>query len=523
MRSGDEAIWGSDDDQFVRVARNVFTRYLVIIVDLILGFFVLPFNVRHLGTTTYGLWMLAASVSFYFSVLDLGFGGSVTKFVAEYRARRDVQGLNEIASTLFVAFTVIGAVAYLLFIGIALNMERVFSLTPEQIPTARWLVLVIGLYVSATFPASVFGGILNGFQRYDLNSFVGIGSTIVIAAVNVGMLLMGFTLVQMVIGTTTVRLATYVLFRWNAYSVFPALRIRPSLFRWARVREVTAFSVYMSILDWAQKLNYSADAIVIGAFMSSGAVAIWTVPQRLAEALQGFTNQMNSVLFPFVVDSDAANKNERLRTVLIQGTRMSVLAVAPLATAMFLLAGPLVRAWVGPKFSAAIHITEILAIVTAIRVGNSSATTVLKGAGRHRFLAFTNLGMAIVNVALSLLWIRPYGLMGQAMGTFVPVAFGSMFILWPAACRRVGVGVASAFWQAVWPPLWPVAVMALVIMPLRELLPDRMFAIGLAGAFGTLCYLASFLAFAVKRDERRLYIAKATEFARSSLRLPAVA
>jgi O-antigen/teichoic acid export membrane protein len=345
----------------------------------------------------------------------------------------------------------------------------------------------------------------------------------VIATVNVSMLLMGFSLVQMVIGTTIFRLVTYVLFRWNAYAVFPALRIRPSLFRWARVREVTTFSVYMSILDWAQKLNYSADAIVIGAFMSSGAVAIWTVPQRLAEALQGFTNQMNSVLFPFVVDCDTGNKNDRLRTVLIHGTRISVLAVAPLATAMLLLAGPLVRAWVGPRFSAAIPVTEVLLIVVAIRVGVSSATTVLKGAGRHRFLALTNLGIAIINVSLSLLWIRPYGLMGQAMGTFVPVAFGSMFILWPAACRRVGVGVASAFWQAIWPPLWPVAVMALVIVPLRGMLPDRMFAVALAGAFGTLCYLASFLAFAVKRDERRLYMAKPTELARSRRRLPAVA
>jgi len=43
---------------------------------------------------------------------------------------------------------------------------------------------------------------------------------------------------------------------------------------------------------------------VIGAFISSAAVALWTVPQRLAEMLQRLTNQLNGVLFPVVVDTD---------------------------------------------------------------------------------------------------------------------------------------------------------------------------------------------------------------------------
>ena len=49
----------------------------------------LPFNVRHLGPAAYGLWILTASVTVHFSVLDLGYGGAIVKFIAQYRARRD--------------------------------------------------------------------------------------------------------------------------------------------------------------------------------------------------------------------------------------------------------------------------------------------------------------------------------------------------------------------------------------------------------------------------------------------------
>src|SRR4051812_28039864 len=361
-----------------------------------------------------------------------------------------------------------GVLAYAIFGLLALNINHVFSLSPEQLSVGRSLMLIIGVYVSLGLPFSIFGGIINGFQRYDLNNLVGVGSSVVVAMVNVVMLLAGASLVQLVLATTAIRIATYFVYRLNAYAVFPALRIRPSLFHWSRVRELTSFSVYISIIDWSNKLNYTIDAIVIGAFISSAAVALWTVPQRLAEMLQRLTNQLNGVLFPVVVDSEASKRPERLRAIFVEGTRLSLVSVVPLAAAMALLADPLIRAWVGPKFIDSIVVTQILICVVAIRVGNATATTVLKGAGLHRLLAFTNAGTAFGNIALSLLWIRHYGLIGQAMGTLVPVALAATLILWPAACRRVGIGVGAAFAQAVWPTVWPVLAMAIVIVPLRQ-------------------------------------------------------
>jgi O-antigen/teichoic acid export membrane protein len=512
-----------DSRPLVTVARNVSTRYLAIGVDALIGLMLLPFNIRHLGPAAYGLWMLTASMTTYFSVLDLGFGGSIVKFVAHYRAKRDVRGLNEIASTLFGIFAVTGTVAYLVFCVIAFNIGRILNITPDQQATARSLMLVIGVYVSLGFPFSIFGGIINGFQRFDLNNVVGIASSVIVAIVNVAMLMMGYNLEQLVLVTTTIRVLTYFVYRLNAYHVFPALSIRPSLFLWSRVRELTSFSVYVSIIDWSNKLNYSIDAIVIGAYMSTAAVTLWTVPQRLAEMLQRMTNQLNGVLLPVVVDSDSAERPERLRAIFIQGTRLSLVSVAPIAAALTMLAGPLIHAWVGPRFEESILVAQILVVVVAIRVGNATATTLLKGAGRHRLLAFTNAGAALANVALSLLWIRRYGLIGQAMGTLVPVAFSAIFILWPAACRRVGVSAAAAFFDAVWPAVWPITVMALIVVPLRDALPPTLPYVAFTAAVGSLGYVATFLTFAVSRDERRRYLDKASELMRARRRVPAAA
>jgi O-antigen/teichoic acid export membrane protein len=508
-----EGMWGRPTP-LLTVARNLATRYLVIFTDAGIGLLVLPFNVHHLGPSGWGLWMLMTSLNTYFSVLDLGYGGSITRFVAYYRAKRDLVSLNEILSTLFTLFAAVGVLAYLVFALISSHITAIFNIEPDQVETGRRLLLITGVFVSLGFPFSVFGGLINGFQRYDINNIVAIVTSAVAATVNVVLLLAGASLVQVVAATTTVRIAAFLLYRRNAYKVFPALSIRPSQFRWSRLKEVTGFSIYVSVMDWSSKLNYSIDALVIGAYLSPAAVALWTVPQRLAEFLQRLTNQLNGVLFPVVVDSDATERPHHLRLIFIQGTRLSLFLVVPLGAALFMLAGPLITSWVGPQFEPSVPIVQILVAVIAIRVGVATSTTLLKGAGRHRLLAMANAGCAVSNLALSLWWIRRYGLVGQALGTLIPVAAVSMFVIWPAACRRVGVGLSEAFRAAVWPALWPIALTAGTVLSLRRVMPPNLLTVAVMCAAGSLAYAFVFFVFAVPRDDRDLYTAKVRELLR---------
>jgi O-antigen/teichoic acid export membrane protein len=498
-------------DETLTVARNVSTRYIAIALEAALGLVVLPFNVAHLGTSAYGLWILTASVTAYFSVLDLGYGGALVKFVAQYRARRDYRALNEILSTIFVVFATFGVLTYLVAIVIAVFLGRLFHLAPDQVHVGRIVLLITSLNVAAGTAFSVFGGVINGFQRYDLNNVVGAVSSVITAAVNVAVLAAGFGLVELVAATTIVRLLTYFVYRSNAYRVFPGLRIRIGSFRRERLREVTMFSVYMLLIDWANKLNYSVDTIVIGVFLSTSAVAVWTVGQRLAEVTQRLTNQLNDVLFPAVVDNDSAARLVRLQAIFIQGTRLSLATVVPMGGAMMLMAQPLVRAWVGPGFSESVLVLRLLVLTVIVRVGNATAGTLLKGAGEHKLVAFTNVSAAVANLALSIAIVKPLGLPGVAIGTLVPVCLASTLVLFPAGCRRVQLPIRRVCAEAVWPAVWPAGVMTAYILATRDLVPTNLFAIGAELAMAAGIYALVFVFFGINAQQRRMYVSKAIE------------
>ncbi|MBS1817936.1 MAG: oligosaccharide flippase family protein [Acidobacteria bacterium] len=499
------------EDDGVVVARNLSTRYLAIATEAALGVLILPFNVEHLGTSAYGLWVLAASVTAYFSLLDLGYSGALVKFVAQYRARRDAQALNEILSTLFCVFVVVAVAMYAAALGVAAYVDRVFHLAPDQTQTARVVLLVVALNVSASTAFSVFGGVINGFQRYDLNNVVGSVSSAVTAAVNVAVLLAGYGLVTLVVSMTAVRVLTLWVYRANAYRVFPGLRVRPSLFRRERLREVTGFSVHMAVIDWANKLNYSVDALVIGAVMNTSAVAVWAIAQRLAELVQRVSNQLNDILFPAVVENDTAARLDRLQRIFLQGTKLSLATVVPLGCALIMLARPLVFAWVGPEFEGSVLILQVLAAVVIVRVGNATGMTLLKGAGSHRIVSVTNMGTALCNVALSLALVRPFGLLGVALGTLVPVVTASVLLLFPLACRRVELTLGRAVAEGVWPSVWPGLAMAAFLALVRGMVPAQLVALAATCIAGGLLYAAIFLLFSLTAVERRFYIDKVAQ------------
>lgn len=507
-------------EESLTIARNLSTRYVALGAEMVIGLLILPFNVAHLGAAAYGLWMLAWTVTAYFSVLDLGYQNALIKYVAKYRAHRDVRALNEILSSTFFIFAGLAVVAYLAAVVTAVYLDRLFQLAPDQVQLGRTVLLIVGLHFACSFVFGVFGGVINGFQRYDLNNLVSAVSSVVTAAVNVAVLLAGYGLVELVAATTGVRLLFYFIYRANAYRVFPGLSIRPSLFRLERLKEITPFSLHMLVIDWAYKINHSVDILVIGAFLNTTAVAVWAVAQRLSDAAQRLSNQLNEVLFPTVVDNDTAARLDRLQRILLVGTRFSLATVIPLAGTLCLSALPLIVAWVGPQFAESAIVLQLLAVSVMARVGAATANTVLKGTGKHGIAAATSVATAVCNLSLSLLLVRSMGLLGVAIGTLVPITLGAVLVVFPAGCRRLEIPLTRAFRESVWPALWPASVMTAFALLTRPHVPPSLPLVIAHMAVTAAVYVAVFGAFAIRAEERQYFLARARQLIDSRRRVP---
>jgi O-antigen/teichoic acid export membrane protein len=115
-------------------------KYALLAINIGIGLWMMPFTIGHLGKSDYGLWMLVASMTAYFQLLDLGYGNGLVRQIAAADSVHDVDAVNQVVSTFVVIYAGIGAVALAVVGLLALTvLPRFPHLTPPQVAkrTAR--------------------------------------------------------------------------------------------------------------------------------------------------------------------------------------------------------------------------------------------------------------------------------------------------------------------------------------------------------------------------------------------------
>src|SRR5262249_10331408 len=80
-----------------------------------------------------------------------------------------------------------------------------------------------------------------------------------------------------------------------------------------------------------------------------------------------------------------------------------------------------------------------------------------------------------------------------------------VFVLVPAACRRVGLQLRRLISQAVWPAVWPVVPMLALLAVTRRVAGDGLAYVAAQSILAGAVYAAVFLLLAIGRDQRRWY------------------
>ena len=118
---------------------------------------------------------------------------------------------------------------------------------------------------------------------------------------------------------------------------------------------------------------------------------------------------------------------------------MAVMLVAGASVCLIGFSGPLIRRWMGPGFDGSVAPFVVLALAGVIIVSQAASSNVLIAVSTHRLVAWIWIGEAVANLSLSVWLVRTMGLVGVAVGTFIPFIVGHGVVMLTVACRKVGV------------------------------------------------------------------------------------
>jgi len=113
-----------------------------------------------------------------------------------------------------------------------------------------------------------------------------------------------------------------------------------------------------------------------------------------------------------------------------------------------------IEAWVGLRYvEASYPVLLILLLSTTLMLAQAASGRVLMGMSKHRTWAIVTLIEGLVNIGLSVALVRPFGIIGDAIGTAVPLAVTTICFLPWHLCRQLQIRITTYLREAYFLPL----------------------------------------------------------------------
>jgi O-antigen/teichoic acid export membrane protein len=480
-----------------QILRNVGSSWFALGVNVLVGIFLSPYIIHRLGDDAFGLWVIIFSVTGYYGLFDLGIRSSLVRYVAKYSATEEHDELNRLVNTAMVSYSGIGIVAMAITLIAAYYVNSIFRIQPEFVATARWLLVMVGTSVSLGFPLGVFSGILEGLQRFYLLNFTSISATLLRALLIVIALRHGRGLLTVALITVGLPLLGTLV---NAAAVFRHLPLSFGLQYVSRssLRRIASYSGTTFLIIVAGRLRFKTDALVIGTFVSAAAVTYFTIGSRLVDYASEVVSALSQIFIPMSSQSQAKGDLDGLRKILVLGNRACAFIIFPITAVLTILGKSVIEAWVGPKYIATSYpVLLVLLYPTTLMLAQSASGRTLWGMAKHRTWAWVVLAEGAANLGLSVILVRPYGILGDAIGTAIPLTCSMIFFMPRHICRLLRIKLTTYLYRAfVLPLVLCIPMVAVLLLMQHWFIPHRLgqlliqlgiagliYGIGLAWAF----------------------------------------
>jgi O-antigen/teichoic acid export membrane protein len=418
------------------------------------GLFLSPFIIHRLGNVAYGVWVLAIGVMAYLGLLDLGMQSAVLRFVSKGHTQNDHQGASEAISAALWVRLQISALILVLSAGLAAVFPLIFKVPAELAGDARKAILLTGVKMAITMSIGVVAGVLSALNRYDLQNYLSIVQTAVRVIGVVAVLRTGHGIVAIAVCELIAVLIYNALLVWVAHRLYPQLQILLNRPKRETLKRIWTYSSYAFLTTVAIQLIYQTDYIVVGKFVSVAAVTYYAIGYSLCSYTSQAINSMGATFVPAASTYEAAGDTNSLLMLYKNGTRATLAVSLPILITLMVRGRSFIGLWMGPQYSHSSGTVLIILCSTFLFVfANRTAQAIAFGVEKHKMGAIWAIGEGVVNLSLSIVLARRYGIYGVAIGTAIPSLLVNV-ILWPGYISKlVGLSYSEVVWK-VWAPVY---------------------------------------------------------------------
>jgi O-antigen/teichoic acid export membrane protein len=402
-----------------KLINNVLYNVLGNVFTTLISLALMPYIVHKLGDYMYGVFSLAMAVVGYFTILDLGFGVAVIKYLAERGAGGDEKRISRTLGTALTANIAAGSAgAIAMFFGAGYIASHFFKtahhagMPPAQAITAVKISAVIFLL---SMVSALFLAIPQARQRFDLLNWLRVVTKLVQTLGMAAVLALGGTLSQVLYLYAAVTFLSFIYYYHVSRRILPAGCSLLPRFDSGSFKLLLSFGMFTTLSKVADLLAHMLAPLIIGAMLSANWVTYYALPGVLAGMIMLAASIIAPVIFPAASELDSSDARDKLKLLYTRSVKYCYTLTLPLFVVLVAMPHAIMRYWQGEIYAR--NGAAVLALLSAGGLFEALTTTpamIIVGVGRPDIQAYFAIGAGVMNTALCFILIPRFGITGAA-------------------------------------------------------------------------------------------------------------
>lgn len=490
-----------------QLTAGVVLSYITTAVSIIIQLVYMPVMIRLLGQSEYGLYSLVSGVVSYLSLFSLGFSGAYMRFYARHHGDREkTASLNGMFITLFI---VLAAVATVCGIVLSFFPREIFGsmLSQAELSKARVLMFILVINIAISLINGLFSSIISAHEQFVFQRIMGLVSTVVNPFVTLPFLLMGYRSVMIVVVTTIITVARFLINIW-----FCRCKIKIPIsfkgFEWGLLKEIAVFSSFLFINLVIDQVNWNVDKLILGHTGGTKDVAVYGVASQFNTLFMTFSTTISSVFVPRVNLIALKKENDYSDdfTILMAKIGRIQWIILGLLSLGFIVFGKyfIVNIYAGEAYEEAYAAAMFLILPAIIPLIQNVGIEMQRALNKHQFRSIIYLIMAIINVLISIPLAKEFGAVGAAMGTAFGLLIGNGLIINVFYHKALNIDM-KYFWKEIFKTFKGMIIPIITAFVIMRCVPFKNMTVFFVSicAF-TVIYCASVIAFSLNREEKNM-------------------
>lgn len=399
-----------------QIAKGAIISYISIFLNIAISLVYTPWMIHKVGVSDYGLYSLVGAFLSYF-LLDFGLAGTITRFVAKYRAEGDERKIENMLGLTAKVYLAIDAVIFIIITILYFFITDIFKgLTPEELEKLKVLYIISGSFSILSFAFKPVSGAMMAYEYFVVNKSldlaVRVGTVIFII---IALLLNGNIFhIVFITGATGFIVA---LIRYYLLIRKTKLKINWKYFQKTELLALFSFSIWVLAVQMAQVFRLSLVPTILGIVSNTTEISVFSVGRNLEGFVYTFSAALNGLFLPKVTRIVQSHDRKKLMELMVQVGRIQLYLISLILFGFAIFGQAFINLWVGPEFDMSFWVLIFLVMSNIISLTLAIAMDVVYAENKIKAIAIMVLSSSAIGLVISCLLAPKYGAVGCALAS----------------------------------------------------------------------------------------------------------